>query len=161
MGIRMAYKNENIVIKFGLDQINGVFMQVFENGEPTNNWSEFSPFHFRFTYDSIQDGIKKGLISKGDFTELCKIPIGDFKVYFRDIMTTEQVAEDFQFPQSLMKHLYSGRGYRIRTLGDYYKLLKLFRNPVSFETVTWYENNNSSSRTMYEFQNDFANQFAL
>ncbi|MFS0815556.1 hypothetical protein ABC382_01110 [Lysinibacillus sp. 1P01SD] len=161
MGVRMSYKNENKVIKFGLDQINGVFMQIFENDEPTSNWSEFSHFQFPFTYDSIQDGIKKGLISKGDFTELCKIPIGDFKVYFRDIGTTEDVSDDFQFPQSLIKHLYSGKGYRVRKMGDYYKLLKLFRIPVSFGTVTWYENNNSSSRTMIEFRNDFANQFVF
>lgn len=156
MGIRKVYKTENNgTIDFGLDRDNGVFMQVFNNGEPSTNWSEFSPFHLRFTYDNIQNGINEGLISKEDFKELCKMPMGDFKVYFSGIMTTEEVSDDFEYPKSLLKHYYNGTGFRVRTLGDYYKLLKLFRAPVTFLKVTWYENGN----TLYAIENDYASQF--
>lgn len=156
MGIRKVYETENNgTIDFGLDRDNGVFMQVFNNGEPSTNWSEFSPFHLRFTYDNIQKGIKEGLILKQDFEEICKIPMGDFKVYFSGVMTTEEVSEDFVYPKTLLNHIYNGTGFRVRTLGDYYKRLKLFRTPITFSQVTWYENGN----TLYKIENDYASQF--
>jgi len=153
--MRKTYESGKNIFAFGVDCINGVFLQVLSTVEPikVTNWSEFEPAQLHLTYDSIQEAIKEGKLLESDFIEICKIPIGDYKVYFSGV---ERIPEDFILPKTILNKYLKGQGHRIRTLGDYYKILKWLKRPVPFSKITWYENCKSASGPIYEIKNDFS-----
>jgi len=152
--MRKTYEYEDRFFAFGIDKLCGVFLQIHNENEKDfkiNNWSEFEPFCQRFTYDAIQDAIKNGELLKSDFKEICKIPIGDFNIYFSELTIKDDAPIDFEIPKRLMQKYYNGKPFRIKTLGDYYKVLKLFRIHLTFSKITWYPYSKRSTGVLYEF----------
>ncbi len=153
-----TYACKNKIFTFGIDPVCGVFLQFFNEVDPLNitiiNWSEFEPFNRRFTYDAIQEGIKNGELLESEFKEICKVPLEDYNVYFSGIMVTDDAPADFEMPKGLMQKHLNCKPFRVRTLGDYYKVLKMFRNHVTFSKVSWYPYSKRSTGVLYEFTND-------
>lgn len=154
--MKKTYECENKFFTFGIDPVCGVFLQFLNKVDPlkVTNWSEFEPFNRRFTYDAIQLAIKNCELLDSEFKEICNIPIGDYNVYFSGIMLTEEAPTDFEIPKRLMQKYLNGKPFRIRTLGDYYKVLKMFRSHVIFSKVSWYPYSRRSTGVLYEFIND-------
>lgn len=69
-------------------------------------------------------------------------------MYFSEL---EEIPEDFILPKTILNKYLKGQGHRIRTLGDYYKILNWLR-PVRFSKITWYENCKSASGPIYEIK---------
>jgi len=150
--MKKTYECENKLFTFGIDPVCGVFLQFHDEADDINtNWSEFEPFNRRFTYDAIQEAIKNGELLESEFKEICIVPLEDHNVYFSGIMVTDDAPADFEIPKRLMQKYLNGKPFRIRTLGDYYKVLKLFRNHVTFSKVSWYPYSTSSTGVLYEF----------
>ena len=154
--MKKTYESGDKLFAFGVDSVTGVFIQFHHEVADIKitNWSEFEPANRRLTYDAIQEAIKKGELLDSELKEICKVPLGDYNVYFSGIMLAEEAPIDFEMPKSLMQKYTNGKPFRIRTFGDYYKVLKKFRGPVSFSKVTWYPNSRQSTGVLYEFIND-------
>lgn len=154
--MRKTHECENKFFAFGIDRVSGVFLQFQSKMEDSEivNWSEFGPFNRRFTYDAIQKSIKDGELLESEFKEICKVPFGDFNVYFSGIMVTEDAPDNFEIPKRLLQKHLNGKPFRIRTLGDYYRVLKMFKEHVTFSKVSWYPYSTHSTGVLYEFIND-------
>lgn len=137
--MRIEIQLENKRVALGLDRVTGAFIQIInENG--VYNWSEFYPFQKRLTCESLKE-IKK-LLTKEEYKQVLETKLiedGYWGVYFSGICTTKEVNESFEYPKRLIKHVYDGKEFRIRTLGDYFKALKCFQEPVTFWHVNWYD----------------------
>ncbi|MBQ0140181.1 MAG: hypothetical protein KBT36_12915 [Kurthia sp.] len=142
-------------VVYGIDRTTGLFLQ-FENLNQLINFSESHPFNERLTFANITGFVENGAIAKVEYEEALNQELGSFKVYFRGIGVLEDVSEDFQYPPRLEKHYFSGNGFKVRTVGDYMKLLKLFKHPVTYTTVQWYEVHPRKSIQHYEILNDQA-----
>lgn len=154
--MRKTFEFENKLFTFGVDRVCGVFLQFqskMGNSEIIN-WSEFEPFNRRFTFDAIQGAIKNRELLESEFKEVCKVPLGDYNVYFSGIMVKETAPSDFELPKRLMQKYLNGKPFHIRTLGDYYKVLKMFKEHVTFSKVSWYPYTRRSTGVLYEFIND-------
>ncbi|MGE7692043.1 hypothetical protein ACQKMI_22940 [Lysinibacillus sp. NPDC097214] len=151
--MKKTYEYENKFFAFGIDPLCGVFLHYHNEVDnfKITNWSEFEPYTRQFTYDAIQRAIKNGELSESGFKEICNVPLGDYNVYFSEIMVTEDAQADFEIPKRLMQKYVNGKPFRIKTLGDYYKVLKLFRHHVTFSKVTWYPYSTRSTGVLYEF----------
>ena len=67
------------------------------------NWSEFEPFNRRLTYDAIQEAIQCGELLISDFKSICSIPIGDYNVYFSELMVADNAPDNFEIPKDLCR----------------------------------------------------------
>ncbi len=155
--MRRTYECEDKFYAFGVEHVSGVFLQCHDESGNMNilNWSEFEPFNRRFTFDAIQEAIKSGELLETDFKAICNIPIGDFNVYFYELMVADDAPATFEIPKRLMQKYLNGKPFRVKTLGDYYKVLKLFKGPISFSKVSWYPYCKRSSGVLFEIYNDF------
>lgn len=154
--MRRTYECGDKFYAFGVDHVSGVFLQYHDETGAMKiiNWSEFEPFNRRLTYDAIQEAIQCGELLISDFKSICSIPIGDYNVYFSELMVADNAPDNFEIPKRLMQKYLNGKPFRVQTLGDYYKVLKLFRGPISFSKVSWYPYCKRSSGVLFEIYND-------
>lgn len=155
--MRITHEGADKLFSFGVDRINGVFFQVeMKDEDVIYNWSEFSPILDRFTFENIQAAMKNGIFTKEEFKEVAKIPFGEeFSLYFSSVITTRPVGEDFKYPKAILKYYENGKGFKVKCLGDYMKILKHFKEPVTFGFVEWYK----GVEKVFDFYNDYALKF--
>lgn len=141
MRIEKAFENKHVSL--GVDKVTGVFIQIMTE-DKISNWSEFYPFSKRLTFEAIKE--IKTHFSKEEWKELQQVSLlpDDFNqkywsLYFDTVITTKEVETDFKYPKALVDQYNSGKSIKVKTLGDYLKVLKYFKEPVTFHEVQWYE----------------------
>lgn len=137
--------DETLTVKYGIDRTTGVFVEFHfeEETESANdsasplNYSEFYPFAYRLDAMNIKE--MKKFLGRARYKALCELPLGEYNVYFHfirleDHLTTENVSKKLY--KFLWRQIHKNK---IRTLGDYLKLILMFEEGVTFGYAEWWQ----------------------
>lgn len=104
--MRFELNFNNKQVSYGIDKVNGVFIQV-QNEEGIFNWSEFYPFQQRLTYSSKFD-IKR-LLSREEYEQLIESSLvdessltGNWKVNFLGVYGSSKQKDMEEFWEQLL-----------------------------------------------------------
>lgn len=112
---------------FGIDRVGGLFMSK-STEEGILNFTQFYPFHERFTHASVIENIPAA-----DLEVIKCTPIGEYKVFFK--LATKADFNGY-VPEELFKHSDGDYDFFVNTWGELFDLMACFNENIFFYEMT-------------------------
>ena len=164
--MQLIHKNEeaNKVYIFGIDHLEGVYLNIYMNNELIHTFTEFFPFQNRLTIDNIEAAINNGIIDGKDIQKICDCAFlenSSYSVFLEGFVLVNDCVdlENAVSTQVVEEQIHQGcRPFSITTFGDYLDLLRNIKCDFTFNNAYWL--NNKTGEQEFVFRNDIAFLYA-